>query len=92
MTSFNPYARWICEHTRPQSGAAFLGGNIPREIRFDESIQPEDYVHHAVERAPEGIPAFGRVIGFIIHWSPNQRSRYRRDGQWEWSIIDSIHQ
>lgn len=81
---FRPYVRRVFQHTHPQSGRCILrgGGNIPRQMYFDEATHPDEYIQDALEQIPEGIPAFGQVIGFVIHWNPHEQSRYNPHGLW----------
>lgn len=66
-TAFRPHAVLITERTRPSSIA--MAGLIRAErfliIRFPEDLCPADRVSYVVGELPEGVPLFGRVVGFV---------------------------
>ena len=39
------------------------------------------FVRQALDRLPEGVPAFGKTIGFVINYSPDKAVRFDRNGQ-----------
>ena len=34
-----------------------------------------------LDRLPEGVPAFGKTVGFVINYSPDKAVRFDRNGQ-----------
>ena len=39
------------------------------------------FVRQVLDRLPEGVPAFGKPIGFAINYSPDKAVRFDRNGQ-----------
>jgi hypothetical protein len=39
------------------------------------------FVKQVLDRLPEGVPAFGKPIGFVINYSPDQAVRFDPNGQ-----------
>jgi hypothetical protein len=39
------------------------------------------FVRQALDRLPEGVPALGKTIGFVINYSPDKAVRFDRNGQ-----------
>jgi hypothetical protein len=39
------------------------------------------FVRRVLDRLPEGVIAFGKTVGFVINYSPDQAVRLDRNGQ-----------
>jgi hypothetical protein len=39
------------------------------------------FVRQVLDRLPEGVPAFGRPVGFVINYSPDKAVRFDLNGQ-----------
>ena len=39
------------------------------------------FVRQVLDRLPEGVPAFGEPIGFVINYSPDKAVRFDSNGQ-----------
>jgi hypothetical protein len=38
------------------------------------------YVRQVLDRLPEGVPAFGKPVGFVINYSPDKAVRFDSNG------------
>jgi hypothetical protein len=48
---------------------------------LDATQGPVSFVRQVLDRLPERVPAFGKTIGFVINYSPDQAVRFDRNGQ-----------
>jgi hypothetical protein len=39
------------------------------------------FVRQVLDRLPEGVPAFGKPMGFVINYSPDKAVRFDSNGQ-----------
>jgi hypothetical protein len=77
--NFCPHAIILTERTVPSPifVAAIIG--VEKLLRIDLDTQrPVSFVRRVLDRLPEGIPAFGKPIGFVINYSPDQAVRFDR--------------
>jgi hypothetical protein len=81
--NFCPHGIILTERTVPSPifVAAMIG--VEKLLRIDlDAIQgPVSYVRQVLDRLPEGVPAFGKPIGFVINYSPDKAVRFDRNGQ-----------
>jgi hypothetical protein len=61
--------------------AAIIGVEKLLRIDLDATHGPVSFVRQVLDRLPEGIPAFGKPIGFVINYSPDQAVKFDRNGQ-----------
>jgi len=56
---------------------------VEKLLRIDlDPVQgPVSFVQQVLDRLPERVPAFGKPIGFVINYSPDQAVRFDRNGQ-----------
>jgi hypothetical protein len=50
-------------------------------IDLDPTQGPVSFVRQVLDRLPEGVPAFGKPIGFVINYSPDKAVRFDPNGQ-----------
>jgi hypothetical protein len=50
-------------------------------IDLDAAQGPVSFVRQVLDRLPEGVPAFGKSIGFVINYSPDKAVRFDSNGQ-----------
>ena len=59
--------------------------NIAKGIRRIDALCEGDIEgtkqRQALDRLPEGAPAFGKPVGFVINYSPDKAVRFDRNGQ-----------
>jgi hypothetical protein len=81
--NFRPHAIILTERTVPSPifVAAMIGVEKLLRIDLDLTQGPVSFVRQAVDRLPEGVPAFGKPIGFVINYSPDKAVRFDRNGQ-----------
>ena len=81
--NFCPHAIILTERTVPSPifVAAIIGVEKLLRIDLDLTQRPVSFVRQVLDRLPEGIPAFGKPIGFVINYSPDQAVRFDRNGQ-----------
>ena len=86
---FRPYVEYVTEHTRAQNGGAALGGNVQRRRRFDDSLDPSEYLEFALANMPGGISGYGRTVGLIIYHDVGQGDYYEKFGNFVRSVTGS---
>jgi hypothetical protein len=81
--NFRPHTIILTERTVPSPifVAAMIGVEKLLRIDLDATQGPVSYVRQVLDRLPEGVPAFGKPIGFVINYSPDQAVRFDRNGQ-----------
>ena len=81
--NFRPHAIWTTARSRPGSTAmaGFINAPARRLLRFPEDLPIEGFVAYCQAHAPEGIPLYGPVNGFIINYTPDHAVRYDLNGQ-----------
>jgi len=81
--NFRPHAIILTEQTVPSPifVAAIIGVEKLLSIDLDATQGPVSFVRQALDRLPEGVPAFGKPIGFVINYSPDQAVRFDSNGQ-----------
>jgi hypothetical protein len=81
--NFRPHATILTERTVPSPifVAAMIGVEKLLRIDLDLTQGPVSFVRQALDRLPEGVPAFGKPIGFVINYSPDKAVRFDRNGQ-----------
>ena len=60
--------------------AALIGVEKLLQIDLDATQGPVSFVRHALDRLPDGVPAFGKPIGFVINYSPDKAVRFDSNG------------
>jgi hypothetical protein len=61
--------------------AALIGVEKLLRIDLDATQGPVSFVRQVLNRLPEGVPAFGKPIGFVINYSPDKAVRFDPNGQ-----------
>ena len=61
--------------------AAVIGVEKLLRIDLDLTQRPVSFMRQVLDRLPEGIIAFGKTVGFVINYSPDQAVRFDRNGQ-----------
>ena len=81
--NFRPHAIILTERTVPSPifVAAIIGVEKLLQIDFDPTQGPVSFVEQVLDRLPGGVPAFGKPIGFVINYSPDQAVRFDPNGQ-----------
>jgi hypothetical protein len=81
--NFRPHAIILAERTVPSPifVAAMIGVEKLLRIDLDATQGPVSYVRQVLDRLPEGVPAFGKPIGFVINYSPDKAIRFDLKGQ-----------
>jgi hypothetical protein len=81
--NFRSHAIILTERTVPSPifVAAMIGVEKLLRIDLDATQGPVSFVRQVLERLPEGVPAFGKPIGFVINYSPDQAVRFDPKGQ-----------
>ena len=81
--NFCPHAIILTEQTVPSPifVAAMIGVEKLLCIDLDATQGPVSFVRQVLDRLPEGVPAFGKAIGFVINYSPVQAVRFDPNGQ-----------
>lgn len=79
---FRPQALLRTELTRPSSitMAAMVGADRYLWIDFPEGIGSESYLDHVLMNLPESVMFFGKVVGFVINYTPDLSIEYGLDG------------
>jgi transcriptional regulator with XRE-family HTH domain len=74
--NFRPHAIILTEHTVPSPifVAAMIGVEKLLRIDLDPTQGPVSFVQQVLDRLPEGVPAFGKPIGFVINYSRIRQS------------------
>jgi hypothetical protein len=83
LENFRPHAIILTEQTVPSPifVAALFGVEKLLRIDLDPTQRPVSFVRQVLDRLPEGVPAFGKPIGFVINYSPDKAIRFDRNGQ-----------
>ena len=81
--NFRPHAIWTTARSRPGSTAmgGFINAPARRLLRFPEDLPIEGFVAYCQAHAPEGVPLYGPVTGFIINYTSDHAVRYDLNGQ-----------
>ena len=81
--NFCPHAIILTERSVPSPifVAAIIGVEKLLQIDLDATQGPVSFVRQVLDRLPEGVPAFGNPIGFVINYSPDKAVRFDRNGQ-----------
>jgi hypothetical protein len=81
--NFNPHAIILTERTVPSPifVAALIGVEKLLRIDLDLPQGPVSFVRQVLDRLPEGVPAFGKPIGFVINYSPDNAVRFDPNGR-----------
>jgi hypothetical protein len=81
--NFSPHAIILTERTVPSPifVAAIIGVEKLLRIDLDATQGPVNFVRQALDRLPAAVPAFGKPIGFVINYSPDQAVKFDRNGQ-----------
>jgi hypothetical protein len=81
--NFRPHAIILTERSVPSPifVAAMIGVEKLLRIDLHATQGPVSFVRRVLDRLPEGVPAFGKAIGFVINYSPDQAVRFDRNGQ-----------
>ena len=81
--NFCPHAIILTERSVPSPifVAAIIGVEKLLRIDLDLTQGPVSFVRQVLDRLPEGVPAFGKPIGFVINYSPDKAVRFDRNGQ-----------
>jgi len=81
--NFCPHAIILTERTVPSPifAAAIIGVEKLLRIDLDLTQRPVSFVRRCSIAFPEGIIAFGKTVGFVINYSPDQAVRFDRNGQ-----------
>ncbi|WP_373506393.1 hypothetical protein [Thiocapsa sp.] len=82
--AFRPHAVILTERSIPSPlfVAAFMGVERLLRIRLDTDAAPDTFSRQARERLPPdgGVPAFGRIIGYVVNYSPDEAVQYDLEG------------
>jgi hypothetical protein len=80
--NFCPHAIILTEKTVPSPifVAAMIGVEKLLRIDLDATQGSVSFVRQALNRLPEEVPAFGKPIGFVINYSPDQAVRFDSNG------------
>ena len=81
--NFCPHAIVLTERTVPSPifVAAIIGIEKLLRIDLDATQGPVSFVRQVLDRLPEGVPAFGKPMGFVINYSPDNAVRFDSNGQ-----------
>jgi hypothetical protein len=81
--NFLPHAIILTERTVPSPifVAAMVGVEKLLRIDLDATQGPVSFVRQMLDRLPERVPAFGKTVGFVINYSPDQAVRFDSNGQ-----------
>ena len=74
--NFCPHAIILTERSVPSPifVAAMIGVEKLLRIDLDATQGPVSFVRQVLDRLPEGVPAFGKPIGFVINYCPDKQS------------------
>jgi hypothetical protein len=80
--NFCPHAIVLTERTVPSPifVAAIIGIEKLLRIDLDATQGPVSFVRQVLDRIPEGVPAFGKPMGFVINYSPDKAVRFDSNG------------
>ena len=81
--NFRPHATILTERTVPSPifVAAIVGVEKLLRIDLDTTQGPVSFVRQVLDRLPDGVPAFGKPIGFVINYSTDKAVRFDLNGQ-----------
>ena len=81
--NFCPHGIILTERTVPSPifVAALIGVEKLLRIDLDATQGPVSFVRQVLNRLPEEVAAFGKPIGFVINYSPDQAIRFDLNGQ-----------
>ena len=81
--NFRPHGIILTEKTVPSPifVAAMIGVEKLLRIDLDLAQGPVSFVKQVLVRLPEGVPAFGKPVGFVINYSPDKAVRFDSNGQ-----------
>jgi hypothetical protein len=81
--NFCPHAIILTARTVPSPifVAAMIGVEKLLRIDLDLTQGLLSFVKQVLDRLPEGVPAFGKTVGFVINYAPDQAVRFDRTGQ-----------
>ena len=81
--TFRPHAIILTERSVPSPifVAAMIGVEKLLRIDLDATQGPVSFVRQVLDCLPEKVPAFGKTVGFVINYSPDQAVRFDRNGQ-----------
>jgi hypothetical protein len=80
--NFRPHAIIVTERSVPSPIflAAMIGVEKLLRIDLDPAQQPLSFVKQTLDRLPEWVSAFGKTVGFVVNYSPDQAVRFDRNG------------
>lgn len=61
--------------------AGFINAPARLVLLFPPDLSTQDFVAYCQAQAPEGVPLYGPVTGFIINYTPDEAVRYDLEGQ-----------
>ena len=61
--------------------AAIVGVENLLRVDLDATQGPMSFVRQVLDRLPEGVPAFGKPIGFVINYSEHKAVKFDPTGQ-----------
>jgi hypothetical protein len=81
--NFCPHAIVLTQRTVPSPifVAAIIGIEKLLRIDLDATQGRVSFVRQVLDRLPEGVPAFGKPMGFVINYSPDKAVRFDSNGQ-----------
>ncbi len=81
--NFCPHAIILTERTVPSPifVAAMIGVEKLLRIDLDATEGLVSFVRQVLDRLPEGVPAFGKPIGFVINYSPDKAVKFDPNGR-----------
>ena len=79
---FQPHAVWTTVRSQPSSTAmaGFINAPARLVLLFPTDLSTEDFIAYCQAQAPEGVPLYGPVTGFIINYTPDEAVRYDLSG------------
>ena len=81
--TFRPHAIILTGRTVPSPifVAAIIGVEKLLRIDLDATQGPVSFVRQVLDCLPEWVSAFGKTVGFVINYSPDQAVRFDLNGQ-----------
>jgi hypothetical protein len=91
--NFRPHVIILTENTVPSPifVAAIIGVEKLLRIDLDATQGPVSFVRRVLNRLPEEVAAFGKPIGFVINYSPDQAIRFDLNGQPTAILDKAVH-
>ena len=81
---FRPHLVWDTTHDVPTQifVAALCGGFEKMHGHFRQGSDPGTFIEQAKAMVPDsgGVPGFGKIVGFVVNYSPDEAIRYDLDG------------